>query len=369
MPIRPLSEFVSEPTFPPADPRSLELAESLIREHRALDLRLQSVRDSGLPLAVWLEALLRYSRSVRFVKYDPWDASIVVKSFDDSPLTALYNPFRDPGNRHADGQRPTPAAGGAKPDFLAWESFPENEHYLVWTADSGRHYGVLVQPAPIVPDHFIIASLDPDPETQRHYPQVITANHMADMQELCGALFALGYALGYNDRGAGASVDHFHTQAVPKHFMPLVRLEAASGLKPAESWSDRHGVRLEVLASEYPWPGVLLRGRSLPALLRQQQVVLHACRILGLIYNSLGWQTAAGEWVEAFFPRGSETIINQSVKAGYVETSGMLVIPDRALFDSLKDAETMSRSLQGAGVDPDRKREWLDMLKPWFLNA
>jgi hypothetical protein len=366
--IQPLSKFVSEPTFSPADPRALELAESLIREHRALDLRLQTVQDSGLPLAVWLEALLRYSRAVRFVKYDPWDGSIVVKSFPESPVVALYNPFRDPGNRHATGQRPA-AAAGAKPDFLAWETFPENEHYLVWTAASGRHYGILVQPAPIVPDHFIIASLDLDPETQRHYPQVMTANHMADLQELCGGLFSLGYAMGYNDRGAGASVDHFHTQAVPRHFMPLVRLEAASRLQPEDAWVDRHGVRLQVLAAEYPWPGVLLRGRSLPALLRQQQVVLHACRITGLIYNSLGWQNAAGEWVEAFFPRGSETIINHLVKAGYVETSGMLVIPDRALFDSLQNAETLSQSLQGAGVDPALRREWLDMLKPWFLKA
>ncbi len=368
MRIQPLSQYVSEPTFPPAEARSLDLAEALIREHRALDLRLQSVQDSGLPLAVWLEALLRYSRAARFVKYDPWDASIVVKSFPGSPVVALYNPFRDPGNRHATGQRPAPAGGG-KPDFLAWETFPENEHYLVWTAASGRHYGVLVQPAPIVPDHFIIASLDFDPETQRHYPQVMTASHMADMQELCGAFFSLGYAMGYNDRGAGASVDHFHTQAVPKQFMPLVRLEASSGLRISASWSDRRGVQLDILAPSYPWPGVLLRGRSLPALLRQQQVLLHACRITGLIYNSLGWQNAAGEWVEAFFPRGSETIIGQLVKAGYVETSGMLVIPDRALFDGLQNAETVSESLQGAGAEPARQREWLEMLKPWFLKA
>ncbi|MEW6516559.1 MAG: DUF4922 domain-containing protein [candidate division FCPU426 bacterium] len=363
-----LSEFASRATFPPADPDHLKLAESLIREHRALDLRLQSVADSGLPLAVWLEALLRYSRAAHFVKYDPWDASIVVKSFPPSPLVALYNPFRDPANRHAEGQRPAPAAG-AKPDFLAWESFPENEHYLVWTAASGRHYGVLVQPAPIVPDHFIIASLDADPDTRQHYPQVATASHLADTQELCGSLFPLEYAVGYNDRGAGASVDHFHTQAVPKRFLPLVRLEAAGGLAAADAWTDGHGVRLEVLDAVYPWPGILLRATSLSALLRQQQVVLHSCRMSGLIYNSLAWRNSAGEWVEAVFPRGNEAIINNKVKAGYVETSGMLVIPDRGLFETLQNAEIMAESLKGAGLDPQRMHEWLEMLKRWFLKV
>ncbi len=354
----------------------LNLALQLIRDHRALDVRSEAIQNAGLTLQVMLQALLLISRENRFIKYDPWDATIEVKQFPGAFPVFLYNPHRDPGNRHAEGQQ-APAQPGRRPDFLSWETFPDNEHYLIWTTAAGRHYGVLVQPTPIVPDHLIIASLDVDPASGRHYPQSITAGHLSDMQELQLSLSELGYAMGYNDRGAGASVDHFHTQAIPAAFLPLVKAYNANQLELSQAQEDCHGVRLAMLKTAaqaftpgaYPLNGLVLEAQGLEAFLRKKQVILKALQMDGLTFNSLAWRSSGGRQVECFFPRTRETILNQQVKAGYVETSGMLVIPSKRLYDSITSPDQGWSELSAAGVPDGRFHSFFQTLRDWFLKS
>lgn len=144
--IRSLREYADEvqaaPTPFDADPR-FAAALDLVRRERVLDLRSPEVHARGLALEALLPALLAFSLESRFIKFDPWDRTIEVKELPPSCLVYQYNPFRDIRNRQADGQKAV-TRPGQKVDFLAWETFPESEHYLVWTAATGRRYGILV---------------------------------------------------------------------------------------------------------------------------------------------------------------------------------------------------------------------------------
>ncbi|NTV52938.1 MAG: DUF4922 domain-containing protein [Candidatus Firestonebacteria bacterium] len=331
---------------------AFQTALELIRLHRELDVTRPEVAAAGLSLAKLIAPLLMVSNEIRFIKFDPWDTTILIKSFPGSRVVYQYNPFRDPANRSAAGQRPAPAPN-QKSDFLAWETFPENEHYLAWTSPAGPRYGVLVQPAPIVPNHLIIASLDHNPVTGEHFDQYMQAGHLSDMQSLQVILGEMGYAMGFNGRHAGASVDHFHTQAVPRDYLPLVRAYAAGEFADAPAaefslaWPQ---VKVSAVYPKYATRGLLLEAYDLNALLAPKQAILSTLREQNLTFNSLSWHQPPNRWVEAVFPRGSETILDGAIKAGYVEMSGMLVIPQKNVFESIQTPGVGEKTLEKAGL-------------------
>jgi hypothetical protein len=328
----------------------------LIRLHRELDVAHAEVAAAGLSLAKLIAPLLMVAHEIRFLKFDPWDPTILVKSFPGSRVVYQYNPFRDPANRSASGQRPAPVPG-QKSDFLAWETFPENEHYLAWKSPAGPRYGVLVQPVPIVPNHLIVASLDHNPVTGEHYDQYMQLNHLRDMQALQTVLGELGYAMGYNGRRAGASVDHFHTQAVPRDYLPLVRAHQNRDLAgaPAPAFAGRWpGVTAALTSLRYPARGVVLEAADLTSLLAPKQAILNALHEQELTFNSLSWFQPPNQWVEAIFPRGSETVLDGTLKAGYVEMCGMLVIPKRPVFDGIVHPEIGEQALNHASLPEEQ---------------
>jgi|GEM_PF-6878226 len=353
-----LSEFTdrtlnAKPLVSAGTPQADQAALALISRRQQLDLNQPEARELGW--GVLVPALLAYSRENKFIKFDPWDNGILIKQFDETQVLYQYNPFRDPKNRQASGQKAAPPAPGSKPpDFLAWETFPENEHYLVWTAASGQRYGILVQPVPIVPDHLIVASLDYNPATGRHDEQIMTAPRLADMNELLGQLAQLGYAMGFNGRHAGASVDHFHTQAVPRHFLPVINLIEKKRIRFLASRSCQGCVRLRLLDCKpagfwdqarrwlgdrqgtYPADSLLLEADRPAALAACEQMILAYFQRMSLTYNSIAWLSPSGTFREIFFPRGQEAILNQTLKAGYVEMSGMMVIPNKTVFDQIE---------------------------------
>jgi len=360
--IRTLQEFAAKPNCSElARDACYPAVLNLIRENQQVDLLHPDVVKAGWPLAVVIRALLDFSAENHFIKFNPWDPTIVIKRFPPSLIAYQYNPYRDARNRQATGQKAAPPAAGKRPDFLDWETFPDAEHYLIWTASSGRRFGILVQPVPIVPDHLIIASLDRETATGEHYPQQMTAGHLADMHELQGLLGALGYAMGFNDHDAGASVDHFHTQAVPLGFLPLVRACCAGDLAVGRSWSLDGGARLQLLEEgmtvgvpggpqPYPARGFLLSAAEHSALSAPKQALLAVLQAADLRFNSISWPMPDGTHAEAFFPRGQEAILNRALKAGYVEMAGLLVLPNQDLFDSLADAEAGETGLGEAGL-------------------
>lgn len=378
MRIRTLHEFAaeiasSECSAPLRDER-FEKALTLVRQNRQLDLLHSEIREARLPPAALIQALLEFSAQNRFLKFNPWDPTIVVKEFPPSFMTYQYNPYRDIRNRRASGQQAAPPSAGKKTDFLAWETFPENEHFLVWTAATGRRYGLLVQPVPIVPGHLIVATLDREAVTGEHYLQHMRAEHMTDMHELQAVLGGLGYAMGFNDHDAGASVDHFHTQAVPLNFLPLIRMYRAGRLDAGRPFALPGGAYLHVLSGgpaagatpggprPYPARGLLLSAADGSALLAPKLAVLRALEAAGLRFNSIGWPQLGG-YTEVFFPRSQEAILNRALKAGYVEMTGMLVLPNKELFDSLNDPEAGEAGLEEAGLSSAAFAAFIEPLK------
>lgn len=361
--IQTLAEYAGRHSYHKYQDTELAIALDLIRAHRALILNLQAISEAKLSLETMLHALLIFSEENYFIKYDPWDATIRIKQFSEAPqLVFQYNPFRDPANRHADGQK-AKTTTGQKTDFLDWETFPASEHYLIWAAPSGRQYGLLVQPAPIVPSHLIIASLDENPATGTHFDQTLCSFQMEDMHALQAVLYSLGYAMGYNDKGAGASVNHFHTQAIPRNYLPIIRQYQAGKLSISETRMDKNGVVLKLIRANdsYPVNVVLLESDQIQPLLDKKIEVLAQFQSEKIILNTIGWEHA-GRWVEAFFPRGQEALMGNAFKAGYVEMGGMLVIPNKTLFESIKEPATGKNALSEAGFSAERFEQLLPKL-------
>jgi ATP adenylyltransferase/5',5'''-P-1,P-4-tetraphosphate phosphorylase II len=345
-----------------------QTARSLITGSQQLDLADSQVQEHALTLRELVPALLAHSQENHFIKFDPWDPCILIKCFPPSVVVYQYNPFRDAKNRQATGQKAATSPMGKPPDFLAWETFPQNEHYLVWSSSSGRRYGILVQPVPIVPNHLIIASLDLDPNTAAHYPQVMTPDMAVDISEIQAKLASLGYAMGFNGRSAGASVDHFHTQAVPKHFLPLINLVENDQIRFSASkicpnnvvaslldcrnlffWERARKFPAQALCP-YPADALLLEADSLERIVQYKILLLNFFEQEKLTFNSIAWQSNSGSFREVVFPRGQESILNHALKAGYVEMSGMLVIPNKAFFDQITQAQQGEAGLREAGL-------------------
>jgi len=211
----------------------------------------------------------------------------------------------------------------------------------------------------------IVASLDHNPVTGEHYDQYMQLAHLRDMQSLQAILGELGYAMGFNGRRAGASVDHFHTQAVPRNYLPLVHAHQARDLAAPASpelagrWPN---VSVAATSHRYPARGLVLEASDPQALLAPKQAILSALHEQELTFNSLSWFTPPNQWVEVFFPRGSETILDNSLKAGYVEMSGMLVIPKKTVFDEITSPEIGEQALGHASLQEEQFQAFIQRI-------
>lgn len=97
---------------------------------------------------------------------------------------------------------------------LCEENYMEHQHTLPFEGRKGRKYNILVNRAPIFPNHLVITR-------DIHVPQTIW-HRFPDMLDLAEELD--GYVVFYNSPGCGTSVPlHAHFQACPKGYMPLER--------------------------------------------------------------------------------------------------------------------------------------------------
>ena len=97
---------------------------------------------------------------------------------------------------------------------LCEENYMEKQHTLPFEGRKGRKYNILVNRAPIFPNHLVITR-------DQHVPQTIW-HRFPDMLDLAAALD--NYVVFYNSPNSGTSVPgHAHFQACPKGYMPLER--------------------------------------------------------------------------------------------------------------------------------------------------
>ena len=97
---------------------------------------------------------------------------------------------------------------------LCEENYLERQHTLPFEGRKGRKYNILVNRAPIFPNHLVITR-------DTHVPQTIW-HRFPDMLDLSGAF--QDYIVFYNSPNSGTTVpQHAHFQACPKGYMPLER--------------------------------------------------------------------------------------------------------------------------------------------------
>ena len=97
---------------------------------------------------------------------------------------------------------------------LCEENYLEKQHTLPFEGRKGRKYNILVNRAPIFPNHLVITR-------DHHVPQTIW-HRFPDMLDLAASLE--NYVVFYNSPNSGTSVPgHAHFQACPKGYMPLER--------------------------------------------------------------------------------------------------------------------------------------------------
>lgn len=97
---------------------------------------------------------------------------------------------------------------------LCEENYMEHQHTLPFEGRKGRKYNILVNRAPIFPNHLVITR-------DIHAPQTIW-HRFPDMLDLAATLE--GYIVFYNSPNSGTTVPgHAHFQACPKGYMPLER--------------------------------------------------------------------------------------------------------------------------------------------------
>ena len=116
---------------------------------------------------------------------------------------------------------------------LCEENYMEHQHTLPFEGRKGRKYNILVNRAPIFPNHLVITR-------DTHVPQTIW-HRFPDMLDLAAALE--NYIVFYNSPNSGTTVPgHAHFQACPKGYMPLERA-AERILREIAAGGEPEGVR------------------------------------------------------------------------------------------------------------------------------
>ncbi|MDR2384984.1 MAG: DUF4922 domain-containing protein [Tannerella sp.] len=181
-------------------------------------------------------------------------------------------------------------------------------------------YEILVNPYPVFPEHFTIASLE-------HAEQLIYGRFSAMLDF---ARLLEGYVIFYNGPKCGASApDHAHFQAGPKDFFPIVHYCGYDAQTPRKE-------------------GVVIRSKS------RESVVSSFFQLYGMLeirtgdkepmMNILAWHEK-DEWVTVVYPRkkhrpdcyyaqGEDGIL---ISPAAVDLGGMFVMP------LLKDFEKITK--------------------------
>ena len=180
--------------------RTLEImARQQLNRQWQRDLSAQDVEDFfQSEMAQWPEAAQRYKDLQEQVQTHELPVG------EDTTLVAQWNPARIVSTAAAID----PASISARPCFLCDHNRPPQQHKLMTL----KHYQLLLNPFPILPQHFTIP-------TRRHTPQSIYS-HFGTMRQLAWKMPR--HIIFYNGPTCGASCpDHMHLQAGSRGIVPL----------------------------------------------------------------------------------------------------------------------------------------------------
>ncbi|MBR4740821.1 MAG: DUF4922 domain-containing protein, partial [Bacteroidales bacterium] len=244
---------------------------------------------------------------------------------------------------------------------LCEENYMQHQHKLPFEGRKGRKYNILVNRAPIFPNHLVITR-------DIHAPQTIW-HRFPDMLDLAAALD--NYVVFYNSPNSGTSVPgHAHFQACPKGYMPLER--AAERLLRAGDSQE-----LEFLDSvrdaqlfhykKFNRGIFMLRAQTSKSMAKMFYRLLDCMNLFAEEteprFNAFAW-CSEGEYRAFVTLRGAsrphhyyeEGDKNFAISPGAADMAGFIVVPEEKDFDRL-DAKTIQEIFEEVSLsEADEKR-------------
>ena len=230
---------------------------------------------------------------------------------------------------------------------LCEENYLEHQHTLPFEGRKGRKYNILVNRAPIFPNHLVITR-------DIHVPQTIW-HRFPDMLDMAASLE--NYIIFYNSPNSGTTVpQHAHFQACPKGYMPL---ERAADKVLREIRAGQTGPQTQLLASirdaqlfhykRFHRGIFLLRARTAKSMAKLFYRLLDCMNLVAeeteprfnaFTYCSEGEYRAIVTLRGASHPRCYFAIGKQrfSILPGAADMAGFVVVPREEDFDRLDTA-------------------------------
>ena len=256
---------------------------------------------------------------------------------------------------------------------LCEENYMEHQHTLPFEGRKGRKYNILVNRAPIFPNHLVITR-------DIHVPQTIW-RRFPDMLDLSAALGE--YIVFYNSPGSGTTVPgHAHFQACPKGYIPLER--AAERLLHA--LKDQNGVVPEALQGDLEFMdsvrdaqlfhykhftrGIfMLRALTAKSMAKMFYRLLDCVSLTGEasepLFNAFTWCSEGeyralvamriGELPRCYHAEGEE---NFSIRPGAADMAGFIVVPQEKDFDRI-DARILGEILDDVSISEAEEKRLL----------
>jgi SpoIID/LytB domain protein len=256
---------------------------------------------------------------------------------------------------------------------LCEENYMEHQHTLPFEGRKGRKYNILVNRAPIFPNHLVITR-------DTHVPQTIW-HRFPDMLDLSCAF--QDYMVFYNSPNSGTTVpQHAHFQACPKGYMPLERtadrllraISANGGNLPEELKTDLEFLDSVKDAQLYHYKhftrGVfMLRAKTSKSMAKMFYRLLDCETLVAEEteprFNAFTW-IGEGEYrafvtirrqekPHHYFAEGDE---NFAISPGAADMGGFVVVPQEKDFERITP-EILSQIYSEVSISEDEEKHLL----------
>ena len=282
-------------------------------------------------LALWPDASQHY-RELRQVKTRELEVEARENGGTRCEMMVQYNPAR----MVSTGAKTDARSLAQRPCFLCEANRPEQQ--LTKELDHG--FQLLVNPFPILPEHFTIPM-------KKHVPQTIRDNY-GEMHRLLTKYPSL--MVFYNGPRCGASApDHAHFQAGTSGVLPLQQQwqRLSRNLTPIVALSDDEGL---YALNDYPTPALLIRSRSQDAdekLFRK----LYQCMEVTVeepMMNIVAWRQG-DDYLSVVFLRkkhrpdcySAEGDSQLLVSPGALDMGGLIITPRKQDFERLTPSQAL----------------------------
>ena len=252
----------------------------------------------------------------------------------DSRLQVQYNPARI----RSTGAKVDKATISQRPCFLCPQNRPSEQLSLPCLEGA---YEVLVNPYPILPQHFTIVST-------RHEPQQIVQGEVLTQLLRLAASFE-DYFIFYNGSQSGASApDHLHIQAGIRGVLPLEN-QWATHYESATRWQEDGCIGL---VGDYPVPVFAVRASTVASAEARVRALLakiaEETQAAGEAEgNLIAWRQSTDQLIVLLFPRAkhrpacyyAEGVAQRLISPGALDMAGLLIAPREADYTALTLAE------------------------------